>query len=160
MVTHPMASAPDPDERDLQPDRAGGEKTTDLSTSEAWELLREAVVGRLAVVHDGAPDIFPVNHAVDHGSIVLRTAAGTKYAAARNQPVAFEVDGIDVETGHAWSVVARGRAVEVRAIDDTIAAMGLPLSPWVEGSKPHLLRILPDVVTGRRFRITPGTHTS
>lgn len=155
-----MASAPDPDERDLQPDRAGGEKTTDLSTSESWELLREAVVGRLAVVHDGAPDIFPVNHAVDHGSIVLRTAAGTKYASARNQPVAFEVDGYDPEDGRVWSVVARGKAVEVHDIDDTIAVMGLPLSPWVEGSKPHVLRILPDVVTGRRFTLAPGSRTT
>lgn len=160
MDTHPTSSTPDPSELDVQPVRAVHEETSELSTSQSWDLLRDAVIGRLAVIGDDGPDIFPVNHAVDHGSIVLRTAAGTKYAAARNQPVAFEVDGIDVETGHAWSVVARGRAVEVRAIDDTIAAMGLPLSPWVEGSKPHLLRILPDVVTGRRFRITPGTHTS
>ena len=50
----------------------------ELSTAESWDLLREAVVGRLAVMSDDRPDIFPVNHLVDHESVVFRTAAGSK----------------------------------------------------------------------------------
>ncbi|CAN7455304.1 pyridoxamine 5'-phosphate oxidase family protein [Knoellia sp. LjRoot47] len=132
--------------------------TRPLSTEESWDLLRQSVVGRLAVIHDGAPDIFPVNYAVDHGTIVIRTAGGTKYESARNQPVAFEVDGYDVDVAEAWSVVARGRAVEVRDVDDSIAVMSLPLLPWAEGSKPHLMRLLPDTVTGRRIHVVGGVR--
>lgn len=54
----------------------------ELSDAHSWALLRQAVVGRLAVIVDGAPDNFPVNHQVDHGSVVFRTAAGTKLAGA------------------------------------------------------------------------------
>ncbi|WP_404382982.1 pyridoxamine 5'-phosphate oxidase family protein [Knoellia locipacati] len=132
--------------------------TRSLSTAESWDLLRQAVVGRLAVIHDGAPDIFPVNYTVDHGTIVLRTAGGTKYEAARNQSVAFEVDGYDLEVAEAWSVVARGRAVEVRDVDDLIAVMGLPLMPWAEGSKPHFMRLEPETVTGRRIQVSGGVR--
>ncbi|UUZ44484.1 pyridoxamine 5'-phosphate oxidase family protein [Janibacter limosus] len=115
-----------------------------------------ALVGRLAVVHDDAPDIFPVSFVVDHGTVVLRTAAGTKHDSARNRIVAFEVDGYDLDTAEARSVVLRGRATEVYAMDEAIEIMNLPLSPWAPGSKPHLLRITPDVVTGRRFVIHGG----
>ena len=41
---------------------------------ECWELLRQSQwpAGRCG---HGHPDIFPINYAVDHGSIVIRTAA-------------------------------------------------------------------------------------
>ncbi|MFW5469702.1 pyridoxamine 5'-phosphate oxidase family protein [Knoellia sp. CPCC 206435] len=130
----------------------------ETSVQECWELLRQAVIGRLAVVHDGAPDIFPVNFAVDHGTVVIRTAGGTKHDAARSNPVAFEVDGYDVDTGEAWSVVARGKAVGVRDVDDSIAILNLPLVPWAKGPKPHLLRLAPVTLTGRRFAVSGGAR--
>jgi nitroimidazol reductase NimA-like FMN-containing flavoprotein (pyridoxamine 5'-phosphate oxidase superfamily) len=123
------------------------------SARESWELLRRATVGRLAVILDGAPDIFPVNYAVDHGTIVIRTAGGTKHGAARSQVVAFEVDGYDVDTAQAWSVVLKGLATEVQAVDEVIAVMGLPLDPWEAGSKAHFLRVTPGTLSGRRFRV-------
>lgn len=127
-------------------------------TAESWELLRGAIVGRLAVISDGAPDIFPVNFAVDHGSVVVRTAGGTKHEAARKRPVAFEVDGYDLDAVEAWSVVLKGRAVEVWDVDEAIEIMHLPLAPWVRGSKPHLLRLAPETITGRRFRVSGGAR--
>lgn len=72
-----------------------GSRPTTLTVSACWELLRQAVVGRLAVVVDGGPEIFPVNYLVDHGSIIFRTAEGTKLANAIDGPVAFEVDDYD-----------------------------------------------------------------
>ncbi len=118
---------------------------------ESWELLRAETVGRLAVVRDGAPDIFPVNYVVDHGSVVIRTAAGTKHDAARSNAVAFEVDGHDAQSGDAWSVVARGRAGEVYDVDEVIELMKLPLFPVAGGSKPHFLRVVVESLSGRRF---------
>ena len=129
-----------------------------LATHESWELVRAGVVGRLAVVHDDAPDIFPVNYVVDHGTVVIRTAGGTKHAAARNRVVAFEVDGYDLDEAEAWSVVLKGRATEVYAVDEAIDVMALPLLPWAQGNKPHLLRSTPDSVTGRRVAVTGGVR--
>ena len=127
-----------------------------LTTHECWELLRESVVGRLAVTVAGSPDIFPVNPIVDHGTIVFRTSAGTKFAATKGNEVAFEVDGYDAGTAQAWSVVAKGRAHEIVEVEETLRALRLPLYPWEPGRKPRLVRIEPTSVTGRRFVVDGG----
>jgi hypothetical protein len=128
----------------------------ELSAPESWALLREALVGRLGVVVDDRPDIFPVNHVVDHGSIVFRTAEGTKFTAAAGHVVAFEVDGYDVETGSAWSIVVKGTARKVIGLPDVLDIFDLPLFPWHSAPKPHFIRIEPDSITGRRFSATTG----
>ena len=66
-----------------------------LSVSESWSLVRSAPVGRLAVVVDGRPEIFPLNHVVDHGTLVFRTAEGTKLSGTVGHEVAYECDGLD-----------------------------------------------------------------
>jgi hypothetical protein len=95
---------------------------------------------------------------VDQASVVIRTAAGTKREAAHKRPVAFEVDGYDLDAGAAWSVVLKGRAVEVYDTDEVIEIIHLPLLPWAHGSKPHLLRLVPESITGRRFSVTGGVR--
>jgi len=134
------------------------EGTRECSRQEAWDLLREGIVGRLAVIRDGVPDIFPVNYVVDHGTVVIRTNGGTKHQAARNQVVAFEVDGYDLDTGEAWSAVLKGLVTEVWAVDEVIEVMALPLDPWESGAKPHFLRITPGTLTGRRFQVHGGAR--
>jgi nitroimidazol reductase NimA-like FMN-containing flavoprotein (pyridoxamine 5'-phosphate oxidase superfamily) len=127
---------------------------TVLDQHECWELLRSAEVGRLAVSILERPDIFPINHVVDRGRIVFRTAAGTKLAAAvLGRAVAFEVDGYDPAKGEAWSVVVKGRARELEAMQEVVDALELPLFPWSAGPKPRFVRIDPDSVTGRRFQV-------
>jgi nitroimidazol reductase NimA-like FMN-containing flavoprotein (pyridoxamine 5'-phosphate oxidase superfamily) len=130
-----------------------------LDQHDCWELLRSAEVGRLAVSILERPDIFPVNHVVDHGRIVFRTAAGTKLAGAvLGLAVAFEVDGYDADAGEAWSVVVKGRARELEAMQDVVDALDLPLFPWSAGGKPRFVRIDPDSVTGRRFHVIDRPH--
>jgi uncharacterized protein len=125
-----------------------------LLPPECWDLLRAAQVGRLAVAIMNQPDIFPVNHIVDHGTLVFRTAEGTKLAAAvLGTAVAYEVDGYDAAKGEAWSVVVKGRAVEIQRIHELLAATDLPLFPWQVGPKARFVRIEPDSVTGRRFHV-------
>jgi hypothetical protein len=139
-----------------------GDATVKLGVSESWGLMREAVVGRLAVVpHDQPyPDIFPVNFLVDHGTVVFRTAPGTKLAAAVDRPVAFEVDGYDPATGDAWSVVVKGTAREVKDLYEVLDALNLPLFPWHAAPKPRIVRIEPDQISGRRFHAldAPARH--
>jgi nitroimidazol reductase NimA-like FMN-containing flavoprotein (pyridoxamine 5'-phosphate oxidase superfamily) len=128
--------------------------TTILETKTCWDLLRVAEVGRLAVSITDHPDIFPVNFVVDHGTIVFRTAEGTKLAAAvLGQAVAFEIDGYDAEVGDAWSVVVKGRAVEIERMQDVFEALDLPLFPWHASPKHRFVRIEPADVSGRRFRV-------
>ena len=131
----------------------------ELSVQYCWALLRESVVARLAVTVAGGPDIFPVNPIVDHGTIVFRTTAGTKLAAARGKPVALEVDGYDAGTARAWSVVMKGRAVEVLEREEVLRALRLPLYPWQPGRKPRFVRVEPDTITGRRFVVDGGFRT-
>ncbi len=132
-------------------DTAQPEGIEELTSSQCWQLLREATVGRLAIIADGEPDIFPVNHIVDHGAVVFRTGNGTMFTAALHHPVAFEVDGVDGDT--AWSVVVRGPASEGRHITDLVDSLGLPVTPWQAGNKPRFLRIEPHRISGRRFRV-------
>ena len=127
-----------------------------LTTNQCWELLRESVVGRLAVTVDGNPDIFPVNPVIDHGTIVFRTSAGTKLAATKGRDVAFEVDGYDTSTAQAWSVVVKGSAHEIWEVDEVLRALRLPLFPWQPGRKPRFVRLEPTSITGRRFVVEGG----
>jgi uncharacterized protein len=127
---------------------------TILELSNCWELLRQAEVGRLAVSINDQPDLFPINFVVDHGTVVFRTAQGTKLAASvLGQAVAFEVDGYDPEAGEAWSVVIKGRAVEIERMQDLFDALDLPLFPWHASPKHHFVRIEPEDVSGRRFDV-------
>jgi nitroimidazol reductase NimA-like FMN-containing flavoprotein (pyridoxamine 5'-phosphate oxidase superfamily) len=156
-LSDPFAGLPEPSDD-------GSVSTEEISTSEelpvdaCWDLLRQSPVGRLAVVVGGDPDIFPINYVVDHGSVVIRTAAGTKLAGSKGRQVAFEADGYDVSDGTAWSVVLKGRAELILEVSETISAMSLPLLPWQEGNKPWFLRIVPASVTGRRLHVRGGSQ--
>ena len=131
---------------------------TILEESTCWDLLRSCDVGRLAVSIQNQPDIFPVNFVVDHGTVVFRTAEGTKLAAAvLGEAVAFEVDGYDAEAGDAWSVVIRGRAVEIERMQDVFDALDLPLFPWHAAPKHRFVRIEPAEVSGRRFHVVDSS---
>ncbi len=70
-------------------------ETEVLPANECWELLRTTSIGRLGVIIDDHPDIFPVNYKVDHGAVVFRVGEGTKLTALKDrEQVAFEVDGL------------------------------------------------------------------
>ena len=131
-----------------------------LSQHDAWQLLRSAQVGRLAVVIEGRPDIFPVNHVVDHGTIVFRSDPGSKLSAAVGHAVAYEVDGYDARTGIAWSVVAKGTAHAKRRIDEVADSVDLPLFAWQAGPKRAFVRIDVADLTGRRFAVATTRTTT
>ncbi|MGH1489151.1 MAG: pyridoxamine 5'-phosphate oxidase family protein [Acidimicrobiales bacterium] len=124
----------------------------ELTADECWRLLARQTVGRLAVSVNNKPDIFPVNHRVDDDTIVIRTAAGMKLAAATlATAVAYEVDDIDEMRHTGSSVVIRGQAIEIENLDELMEADGLKVEPWAGGSKNRYLRIVPSHVSGRRI---------
>ena len=125
----------------------------ELSDEECLRLLETQDVGRLAVVVDGKPAIFPVNYAMDGRIVVVRTAPGTKLEAAPLGWVAFEVDRFDAVSLTGWDVVVSGVARDVTdALDETSTRLGLiEIVPWVKGEKAHRLAILDATFTGRRL---------
>jgi nitroimidazol reductase NimA-like FMN-containing flavoprotein (pyridoxamine 5'-phosphate oxidase superfamily) len=128
-----------------------------ISRMECVKLLAGEVVGRIGFVVAGRAEVLPVNYVLDGDAVVFRTAAGSKLAGGTRAPVVFEVDRIDSTTRSGWSVVIHGLAQEVTSFDrvelrERVAA--LPVDPWAPGAKPHLVRVVPDSITGRRVGST------
>lgn len=125
-----------------------------LSFDDCWELLDGDTVGRLAIVVDGHPEIFPVNYVVHLRSIVFRTAPGTKlWGAKMERPAALEIDGYDPATELAWSVVVRGETEILEDQADRDAVDNKGLEPWQPGEKAHYIRLNAKAMTGRRFKV-------
>ena len=135
----------------------------DLDPDECWTLLRKHRLGRLALVVDGRPEIFPVNYAAGEGAIVIRTQPGTKLTQGPDRVVAFEVDGYDRSTGVGWSVVVVGPVSDITEVPDerSQALRRLPIETAVPGVRVHWLAIAADRLTGRSFRggwMVPGGY--
>lgn len=123
-----------------------------LSTESCWELLKTTPVGRVAVIVDGAPEIYPVNFVVDGRSVAFRTAPGSKLRGLDRHPTTcFEADLIDPDVHAGWSVMVKGKAVDVTRPDEVHRLTELPLTLWTAGVKDHWVRIRPSEVTGRRI---------
>jgi nitroimidazol reductase NimA-like FMN-containing flavoprotein (pyridoxamine 5'-phosphate oxidase superfamily) len=124
-----------------------------LDEDECLRLLAAGQVGRVGIVADGQPLVFPVNYVLDDRSIVVRTSAGTMLSGASLAHVAFEIDSFDVERRSGWSVLVQGVGHDVTdALDLTSEHLQtLEVWPWAPGAKPRLLRIDARTVTGRRF---------
>jgi nitroimidazol reductase NimA-like FMN-containing flavoprotein (pyridoxamine 5'-phosphate oxidase superfamily) len=132
-----------------------------LPAQECWDLLGSTPVGRIGVLVDSAPEIYPVNHVVDGRTIVFRTDRGAKLRGLDRSPlVCFQVDGFDPAARTGWSVLAKGRAREVTAAEEERRLLRLDLSYWSVGPKPRWIRIEPDEVTGRRiFQPAPSDRS-
>ena len=122
-----------------------------LSIQDCWELLDAAAVGRVGVIIDDAPVIFPVNYVVDDRSIVFRTDPGAKLQALGRTPaVCFEADETQVVSKTGWSVLVKGQATEITTAAEARSVADLSLEFWTIGPKTHWVRITPGEVTGRR----------
>ncbi|MGO4383018.1 pyridoxamine 5'-phosphate oxidase family protein [Specibacter sp. RAF43] len=135
-------------------ENAPAPKAASLTAEQCWKLLSETSVGRLAVTVDGHPDVFPVNYKVDGESLIFRTGGGTKLNAVNHDAyVAVEADAVSAEFGIAWSVVVKGRAEITAPAGQLLNAADRSLFPWQGVGKDHLIRIVPETVTGRRFTL-------
>lgn len=123
-----------------------------LPEDECRRLLHTQRIGRVAFDLSGTPVVVPVNYTVYEDTIVFRTGAGAKLRAAiEGRLVAFEVDDIDPVYHRGWSVLVVGPAAEVRYPEELERLRSLPVRPWAEGTRDHLVRVPCDVCTGRRI---------
>ena len=130
---------------------------TPLDEDECLRRLAAQHLGRLAVVVDGQPLVFPVNYALHGREIVFRTGAGTKLLGAAGKRVAFEIDGADNMYHDGWSVMVVGSAIEEREPARLHELDLLPLTPWCPGPKGHWMRVRTAAITGRRIARFPTT---
>ncbi len=142
----PVAGPPD---RQRQLDNIGEE--------ECFELLQSQDLGRLAIVRDGRPEIFPVNYAISERIIAIRTEPGVKLTYASLAHVAFEVEQIDPDTREGWVVEVRGFAEDITDAANPWAerARDSVGDPWVKGPHEHYISITHSEVSGRRLRCPP-----
>ena len=126
----------------------------DLGPGVCADLLERHRFGRIAVVVDGYPIIFPVNYAFHGGRVAIRTDAGTKLAAAALGRVAFEIDGVDEGNHTGWSVLVRGTGYDVTdSIDEESEELRrMDVDTWAPGAKANWVRIEPTAISGRRIR--------
>lgn len=135
-------------------DSDAGKALEVLDGEECYRLLGTQDLGRLGVNAEHYPLIFPVNYALDHGTVVFRTSPGTKLASLNHANVTFEVDSIDRASRTGWSVLVRGLAEEVGTKHDAALVqrtIDSNVTPWAPGEREHWVRIIPHKVTGRRI---------
>ena len=126
-----------------------------LSAAKSLSLLSEVQFGRVVFSRDALPAIRPVNHIVDGGSIIIRTHLGAAVLSAIGMVVGYEADSIDPVTRTGWSVIVIGLAKRVVDVDEA-ARFEQELKPWVSGTMDHVIRIVPEMVTG--FELTAASE--
>lgn len=125
-----------------------------LEDREAWNLLGSVALGRLVTSFGGQLEIFPVNFVAQNGTVLFRTAEGTKlFTTVMNEKVLFEVDDHTTEEG--WSVIIRGTARMLSSAEEIREADQAGLMPWVATEKLRYVRVTPTEVSARRFQFGP-----
>lgn len=133
----------------MQRDSAGLEI---LSREESLVLLSSVPVGRIVFTDRALPAVQPVNFVLHDGSVVFRTSAGSKLAAATRQAiVAFQADSFDTTTHSGWSVTAVGPSRVVEDEEELARLTALPLRPWITEDREYFIRVELAQVTGRRL---------
>jgi len=116
-----------------------------LTPEECLDLIRHQRIGRIGVGQvDAPPHVVPVTFTLDGSCVIFRSDAGEKLDGI-GQPASFQADSIDPTHRTGWSVLMKGT---LAFVDDELACTGL--EPWV-GPRRYLLRLTPDVITGRRL---------
>lgn len=130
----------------------------ELGEEECWALLAQERVGRLGYRLLDEIHVVPVNYVIREGALAILSGAGNKLLAAElHEQVALEIDRF--RRGDAWSVLVRGWLQHVP--EDEAERLAVPEeASWVPTLKYDVVRVLPDVVTGRRFLLRPGAGVS
>lgn len=122
-----------------------------LSRDECEELLTQNDIGRIGFDDNGVTVILPVNYTFVAGSVLFRTAPGSKLdLAAGGGRASFEIDDWDTDIRSGWSVLVKGRAEAMTEAWLVTLAERFDVEPWADKiPREHWIRIEPDEITGR-----------
>lgn len=123
-----------------------------LSRAECVALLATTPIGRIVFTDRALPAVQPVGFALDGETVVIRTGAGTRLAAAaRDTVVAFEADEFDAATRSGWSVVVTGRAHAVTDPAEHERLLRIGPDSWMPIQDNVFIRIEATMITGREL---------
>jgi uncharacterized protein len=125
--------------------RDTGTYSEDLPRAECLRLMSTVGVGRIIYTRQALPAVELVNFTIDNGDIVISTVRDELASAARDSVVAFETDHFSPQYKAGWSVTVIGCSREMT-------------SPQPVTGHERLLRVTPEIVTGRALRLTPEPH--
>ena len=129
-----------------------------LELERCLEHLRTEQVGRIAIVVDGSPIVFPITYRLLETSsqtwIAIRTRPGNVIDQA-SMNTAFEIDGIDASHHRGWSVLVRGSLQHVNPEAAGFRERFDP-QPWMTTDRDAWLVIEPYSITGRELH--PSEH--
>jgi uncharacterized protein len=132
-----------------------GSALEQLSRDECLRLMESVSVGRIIYTRRALPAVELVNFALDHGDIIIRTDSGGKLAAAtQHSVVAFEADRLDADQQAGWSVTVIGQSREVTDPAEIGQLQKIGLTSWAPGVREHFIRISPEILNGRRLRVS------
>jgi uncharacterized protein len=124
----------------------------ELSTEKCVELLRGAIVGRVAFVVPEGPRIVPVNYTTVDDAIVFRTTPDSLLGRHAQAALAFEIDHVDYADQKGWSVVATGVGEVVEDVPGLSEGHDFwNPRPWAGGERLLYVRLPWTEVTGRRL---------
>jgi uncharacterized protein len=128
-----------------------------LSEDECWRFLQSQHLGRIAIVLNGEPEVFPVNYTVSERTIVFRTGTGMVREHAPKSASCFEADGFASVTGTGWSVVVHGQVREITAARDPASARlrEVGVYPAAPGIRQHWMAMPVVRISGRYFTSGP-----
>jgi len=121
----------------------------ELAERTCWNLIQGHGVGRLGVYAGNFPDIFPVDYYCEPGSVLFRTAEGTKLRdLLANAHVVFEIDSLG--SAFDWSVTVKGTA-KIKDLVYTNRSAENALPHWRPVSVYRFVEIEPESISGRRY---------
>ncbi|MFI6152562.1 pyridoxamine 5'-phosphate oxidase family protein [Kitasatospora sp. NPDC051170] len=128
------------------------DRTETLSEAECLRLLSTVPVGRVVYTEHALPAVLPVSFEVLDGRLVLalRRDSGTA-RGLDGTVVAFQADLLDPVTRTGWSVLVHGRADVLRGTEQVERVRRSGLRPWVGGTSPVFVSLVPELVSGRRL---------
>ena len=120
-----------------------------LGRDEALQLLESVSLGRISYTMDALPAIWPVNHIVSEGAVILRGHRGVDVMlrAVAGAVVAFSADVIDPRTYVGWGVTVTGEAELIDNPTD-LARYASRIRPFGPHEQAYVIRIQPEIVTG------------
>jgi nitroimidazol reductase NimA-like FMN-containing flavoprotein (pyridoxamine 5'-phosphate oxidase superfamily) len=122
-----------------------------LEPEDCRALLRTQEVGRVGWTSPSAGMlVLPVNYVVREDRIVFRTSRASVLAdLAEGREVVFQIDDIDVGTGNAWSVLARGESATPRTTAELEALLADAPEAWAPGERDLLVTVRVREISGR-----------
>jgi hypothetical protein len=121
----------------------------ELTREQCEAHLLAGGVGRAVFVSPRGPVAHPLNFAVSEGDVIISTTVEHADHLEAQAWLSFEIDRVDESMSEGWSVLVTGTARRVDDPDELVGLTALGLTPWAGGPRHALLRIHPEVVTGR-----------